>query len=65
MLGSPVFCDIDERDIFQNPALLDAFGAKQIVITDFANPDYGYYAQDQTLQKLVDIATQALIRSAK
>lgn len=65
MLGSPVFCDIDERDIFQNPALLDAFGAKQIVITDFATPDYGYYAQDQTLQKLVDIATQALIRSAK
>lgn len=65
MLGSPIFCDIDERDIFQNPALLDAFGAKQIVITDFATPDYGYYAQDQTLQKLVDIATQALIRSAK
>lgn len=65
MLGSPIFCDIDERDIFQNPALLDAFGPKQIVITDFATPDYGYYAPNQTLQKLVDIATQTLIHSAK
>lgn len=63
-IGSPFFCDIDERDIFLEPALLDAFHPRTVVVTDFARPDFGYYAADQNLSKLVGIAAHTLERTS-
>lgn len=63
-IGSPFFCDIDERDIFLDPALLDAFQPRTVAVTDFARPDFGYYAADQDLPKLVGIASLALERTS-
>ncbi len=64
-LGQRLVCDIDERDGFQDPGIFGLFCPQNIVISDFASPSFGYYAQnprasEPTLRDLVDIASNAL-----
>ncbi len=64
-LGQRLVCDIDERDGFRDPGLLNRFCPQNIVISDFASPSFGYYAKcpganDPALRDLVAAAENAL-----
>lgn len=50
--GREMVVDLDEREVLRAPELLHAFSPAQVVISDWALQDFGYYASGERLEEL-------------
>ena len=53
VFGDPLVVDLDERDFFWDPTLFEEFDNADVVITDWQQPDFGYYPKGFELMGLV------------